>query len=123
MRRQPSPSPVHFSNPSSEDSPPPSPSGDHANEEHEYIDIPMASPSPLHTECEEFSTGAAHTRANTNIDVQIDLNDNPPVRNSPKIVHIKDSDEEIREEMAKALVDDIVKEPVQQNEQCIDKLL
>ena len=81
----------------------------------------MASPSPLHTECEEVSTGAAHTRANDSTDDQMDLNNNPPVRNSPYIVHIEESDEEIREAMAKAFIDDIIKEPVQQNEQCIDQ--
>ena len=61
IRCQPSPSPIHFSNPQSENSLPPSPSSDHANEEHEPIDIPMASPSPLNTKSEEVSTRAAHT--------------------------------------------------------------
>ena len=57
MKRQPSPSPIHFSNPPSEDSPPPSPSDDHAKAKSEHIDVPMASPNHLYKEAEEFSTG------------------------------------------------------------------
>ena len=69
MKRQPSPSPVHFSNPPFEDSPPPFPSGDHANVESEHIDVLMASPNHLHKEAEESSTGDEPSQANTGINL------------------------------------------------------
>ena len=88
MRSQPSPSPAHLSNPHSEDSPIPSPFGDPGNEEHDPINVPMASRSPAQVECGELSTGDALTRVNTGSDVQMDLHDYQPVQNSPEIVQI-----------------------------------
>ena len=94
MKHQPSHSPVRFSNPPSEGSPPPSPSGDHANAESGHIDVPMASSNHLHKEAEQLSTGDVPPRANTGTDLQMDLNDHSPVQHSPKIIHIEESDEE-----------------------------
>ena len=113
MRRQPSTSLVHFSNPPSENSPPPSLFGDHANAEYEHIDVPMASPSHLQKACEEFSNGDAHPQTNTGIDLQMDLNDHPPVQHSLEIIHIEGSDGEIKKETAEAPVEDMVEENVQ----------
>ena len=65
MKCQPSLSPIHFSTPPTEDSPPPSPSGDHANADSEHVDVPMASPTQFHKESEDLSTRDAPPQDNT----------------------------------------------------------
>ena len=129
MKHQLLPSPVCFSNPPSEDSPSPSPSNDYANAESEHIDVPMASSNHLHKEAEEFFSRDAPSQANTETDLQMDLNDHPPMQHSLEIIRIEESGEEhthdqtkeIIEELAKAPVEDMFKENVQQTEQFIDE--
>ena len=131
MRHQLSLSPVRFSNPPSEDSPPPSSFGDNANAENEPIDTPMASPNQLRKESEEVSIGDAPPQANIGTDLQMDLNDHLTVQHSPEIIHITESDEEhthaqtevIKEEMAEVPIEDMVQENVQQTEQSIDEFV
>ena len=72
MKRQPSPSPTHFPNPTAEAIPIPSSIGDHANEAH--FPILMAAPSLVHDECgtEEPLFNAESTQVTTGVDAQMD---------------------------------------------------
>ena len=83
-----------FSTPPAEDSPPHSPSVGNDNEEGEDVDIPMVSPTHSNKELEDFSTGDAPPQDHNGTGLQMDLNDHPNVQHSPKIIQIKELDDE-----------------------------